>query len=219
SSSSSSGTTSESTDSTASAKQAACNKWCSDNKADTTNPDTKDDAEKYNAACLNGCSEQYSSLIGGSTAAYTGNLGTGKNCEKLDAALANGNTSGVDARVLKTLAAGGEGGRSSTGRCNGNLSGDGHGSCGFFQVTAKNRCSVCGLCGSDACSKVQNDTEADVNCGAKFVKQEMYGVRKCGQTDLNCIGGWYNDSGKCGSTTDDYCGRINSYWNNNFSGK
>lgn len=217
SSTSSSSSSSDKTSSTASQQQAACNKWCTDNKADTSNEETKADAESYNANCLNGCSENYASMIGGSTAAYTGSLGTGKNCEKLDAALANGNTSGVDARVLKTLAAGGEGGRTSEGRCNGNLSSDGHGSCGYFQVTEKNRCAVCGLCGSDSCSKVQNDTETDVNCAAKFVKQEMYGTRKCGTTDLSCIGSYYNDSGNCSKTTDDYCGRISTYWNSNFS--
>jgi hypothetical protein len=136
----------------------------------------------------------------------TKSSGLGKGCEALNPYLQN-NTSGVDACVLKTIASGGE-------SCDKSLSTDGFGSCGYFQVLPANRCSICGICGSDSCSRVQNDPQLDVNCGAAYIKTQIYDSNRCAKTDLSCIGKCYNDScKKCG--TNNYCDRVQSYYDNN----
>jgi hypothetical protein len=173
-------------------------------------------AVPVNTSNQSGNASNSNNLAGNQTAQpYNGSMGAGKGCDDLNAELAKGNSYNVPPDVLKTLAAAGEGtGKDGIATCNKKTSSDGHGSCGYFQVTAQNRCSVCGIC-----NRCPSDTTEDVNCGAKFVSQEMYGTRKCGTYDLNCIGAYYNDGGNCAKTTvtsANYCDRLNSFYTQNF---
>jgi len=115
------------------------------------------------------------------------------------------NAAGVEANKVLSIIEGGEG-------CNKSVSSDGFGSCGYSQALPSVRRTVCGLTGSDAqtCALLQNNVQADIDCAAKLIKDN--GAR-CGM-DIQNIASCYN-SGKpnnCARTTNNYCGRVNSYY-------
>jgi hypothetical protein len=77
--------------------------------------------------------------------------------------------------------------------------------CGYSQVLAKYRKTVCGLSGSDeeTCRAVQNNIQLDIDCGAKMVA-EM--TPRCG-SDINKIAKCYGDQ------TPAYVTRVANYYN------
>ncbi len=125
-------------------------------------------------------------------------------CTQIDAALTN-NSVGISGAILKSLLVAGEG-------CNDNLSGDGFGSCGYSQALPSIRRKVCGLTGGRAdCELFKRDVQADINCTAKLIEEQM---GRCGE-DIRNIASCYN-SGKpnnCARTTDHYCDRVETYFN------
>jgi len=108
--------------------------------------------------------------------------GSGGSCSQVDSAI-NSNSSGIDAKVLKTIIAGGEG-------CNKSLSSDGYGSCGYSQALPTIR-TACGISGtaSETCAKIQNDVQLDVNCAAWLVNNQS---GRCTTTDYVKAGCCYN---------------------------
>ena len=108
--------------------------------------------------------------------------GSGGSCSQVDSAI-NSNSSGIDAKVLKTIIAGGEG-------CNKSLSSDGYGSCGYSQALPTIR-TACGISGtaSETCAKIQNDVQLDVNCAAWLVNSQS---GSCTTTDYAKAGCCYN---------------------------
>jgi hypothetical protein len=120
---------------------------------------------------------------------------TGK-CSQIDSAVKN-NSEGIAPVILKSLFIGGEG-------CNNAKSTSS--ACGYSQVLYKYRKSVCGLTGSEAetCQAVQADTQLDINCGAKLVK-EQYG-RCGGGKDIVKIAQCYGDQ------TQSYINKVSAYY-------
>lgn len=130
-------------------------------------------------------------------------------CPQIDEACAN-NSVGIPGAILKSLMVGGEG-------CNPAVSYDGLGSCGYCQGIPKYRISICGLKGDKSdCELFKKDIQADVNCSAKFVKEQ---APRCGNLEnivktASCYNG--GSVGVCG--TNDYCHRVEKYYNEKCGG-
>jgi hypothetical protein len=153
------------------------------------------------AGCTGGTPEATTRKCNNSSFSCSGNK-----CTQVDDAAKN-NSSGVDPNVIKTVLTAGEG-------CNKSLSKDGKGSCGYSQALPKIR-AWCGITGTaeETCAKIQNDTNLDVNCAAKLIKDNN---RRCPTSNIQQVGSCYN-SGKannCSNTTSNYCGRLENYFNN-----
>lgn len=131
----------------------------------------------------------------------------GGSCSQIDGAIAN-NKFGVDPNILKAITVGGESCNPAVGTA------DNKYSCGYGQVTAKNR-AWCGITGTaqETCAKVQADIDLDINCAAKLIKE---GNRRCSSTDILIVASCYNagQPGRCAVTTDNYCDRVSEYYNN-----
>ena len=97
----------------------------------------------------------------------TGGGGGGKTCTDGKcanvAAACQANKLGVEPAKLQSLLIAGEGCNKSQPKTSS--------ACGYSQVLAKYRKTVCGLTGSDddTCKAVQNDIDKDIACGAKMV--------------------------------------------------
>ena len=124
-------------------------------------------------------------------------------CSQVDPAIQN-NASGIEPATLKSFIVAGEG-------CNKNTSSGG--ACGYSQVIASNRKTICGLVGTkeQTCAMLQNDIQLDINCGAQVIA-EM--IPRC-STDIIKLSSCYasGSSTKCGNAGDEnYCNRVSSYY-------
>jgi len=128
-------------------------------------------------------------------------------CADLDQYIAN-NAGGIEPAILKTMIVGGEG-------CNKANSSDGLGSCGYGQLLPYNRTYYCGLqgTGQETCKAVQNDPKIDIDCMSMYFKKYILPMCKGKESDIRCLGSYYNDGGNCAETTKDYCGRVEKYLN------
>ncbi len=120
-------------------------------------------------------------------------------------AAAKNNASGVNSNIIMSIIDGGEG-------CNKSVSADGFGSCGYSQALPAVR-AKCGITGSssESCSKIQSDVQLDINCAAWLINSNE---GRCGM-DIRNVASCYN-SGKpnnCSNTTNNYCGRVEAYYN------
>jgi hypothetical protein len=94
------------------------------------------------------------------------------------------------------------------------------GACGYSQVMPAYRKSVCGLVGTNeqTCAAMQNDLQLDINCGAKFIKND--GAFKSCFTDggIKLLSACYNRgasaarNGDCGEGSPPYCQRVETYY-------
>lgn len=146
---------------------------------------------------------------GGGTLSCT----TGKCAKKADVAAAvKNNASGLDPNILMAIIDGGEG-------CNSSKSPAG--ACGYSQVMPEYRKTVCNLTGSnqDTCAAMQNNLQLDINCGAKFIKEDG-AFKKCfAEGGIKLLAACYNRgrtaalNGDCGEGSPPYCQRVESYYN------
>lgn len=126
-------------------------------------------------------------------------------CTQIDSAISN-NSSGIDGNILKSIMVGGEG-------CDPAYSSDGKGSCGYSQALPDIR-SWCGITDPDFCGKVKsgdaNAIQEDVNCAAKLIKDNS---GRCGM-DVQNVASCYNSGSpnNCSNTTNNYCSRVQSYY-------
>ena len=139
--------------------------------------------------------------VGAPGTGTTPTTGTGASCNdgkcsQITSACQN-NSASIEPAKLQALLIAGEG-------CNNNQPKTSS-ACGYSQVLAKYRKTVCGLTGSDAetCKAVQNDVQLDVNCGAKMVA-EM--TPRCG-SDISQIAKCYGDQ------TSAYVTKVANYYN------
>lgn len=142
---------------------------------------------------------------GDSSTGKGGTLSCTNKCAS-DPAISNAvknNSSNVNPNLLMSIVAGGEG-------CNKRVSSDGFGSCGYSQALPKIR-KWCGITG-DSCSVIQNDVQVDMNCAAKLIADN---AKRCGGlTSVSGAAACYNSGGtNCSKTTNNYCGRVNNYYN------
>ncbi len=130
-------------------------------------------------------------------------------CTQIDEA-ANNNSVGISGAILKSLLVGGEG-------CNPAVSTDGFGSCGYSQARPPYRGSICGLTNTPSdCELFKRDIQADLNCTAKFVEEML---RTCRGNDgsIRSIASCYNSGSATNCGTDNYCRRVEDYFNNKCS--
>lgn len=124
-------------------------------------------------------------------------------CSKIDSAISS-NSSGVDGSLLKALFVGGEGCNSANSPA---------GACGYSQVMPIIRKAYCN---NLSCDQLRSDIQADINCGAAYVKKELNAYCK---GEPKCTGACYNlgitkckaNSSACGERN--YCQRVLSYYN------
>lgn len=142
--------------------------------------------------------------VGGAGTCTTGRCAT-------DPTIANAissNTYHISANIITSIIQGGEG-------CNKSISTDGHGSCGYGQLLPENR-TKCGITGTAAqtCAKIQGDITLDMNCTAWLLNDNA--KHGCSLNDIRKVASCWNAGGpnRCATTTRDYCGRVETYYNN-----
>ncbi len=126
-------------------------------------------------------------------------------CSQIDEAATN-NSSGISGAIIKSILVGGEG-------CNPAVSTDGYGSCGYSQARPPYRGTICGLTNTPSdCQLFKTDIQADINCAAKFLMEQ---APRCGNLgDIVKTASCYNSGNQNNCGTDNYCHRVEDYYNN-----